>query len=93
MEKYMRVKVLGTGSFGTAWLVKCVKTEEQLVAKEIPLMRMKEKDQHQALNEVKILAKLKHKNIIRYRDAYISPESTLGIVMEYADDGEYFICL
>ena len=41
------------------------------------------------LNEIRILASLKYKNIIGYKEAFFDENSkTLNIVMEYADDGD-----
>lgn len=44
-------------------------------------------DRHLALNEVKILSTLKHKNIIRYKNAF-EEGSNFYIVMEYAEGGK-----
>jgi len=48
---------------------------------------MKIKDKDSAINEVKILSKLRHKNVVRYREAFIH-DKNLCIAMEYADDGD-----
>ena len=93
MEKYCKIKVLGSGAFGKAWLVSCSKTEQAFVIKEISIPALKERDKQQAINEVKILATLKHKNIVMYKEAFVH-EKCLCITMEYADDGKkayYFV--
>ena len=49
-------------------------------------------DYDKALNEVKIIRKCSHVNIVRYKDCFISQTNTgvtvLSIVMEYADAGD-----
>lgn len=35
LDKYERIRVLGKGTFGRAWLVRDKHTKEELVAKEI----------------------------------------------------------
>ena len=87
MEKYCKIKVLGNGAFGKAWLVSCIKTQQAFVIKEISIPALKERDKQQAINEVKILATLKHKNIVMYKEAFVH-DKCLCITMEYADDGK-----
>ncbi|XP_066920328.1 serine/threonine-protein kinase Nek5-like [Clytia hemisphaerica] len=87
MERYCKIKVLGHGAFGKAWLVSCNKTQQAFVVKEISIPALKERDKQSAINEVKILATLKHKNIILYKEAFVN-EQCLCIIMEYADDGD-----
>ncbi|XP_047127774.1 uncharacterized protein LOC105843081 isoform X1 [Hydra vulgaris] len=87
MDEYNQLKILGKGSFGCVWLVKSNKTNINFVIKEISITGLKLHEQESAVNEVKILATLRHKNIIRYQHAFIQ-EAKLCIVMEYADDGD-----
>lgn len=89
MEKYCKIKVLGNGAFGKAWLVSCNKTHQAFVIKEISIPALRERDKQQAINEVKILATLKHKNIVMYKEAFVH-EKCLCITMEYADDGKNY---
>ena len=48
---------------------------------------MSQEEKIEALKEAKILERLKHPNIIKFRDVYIhkNPRATLNIVMDYAD--------
>lgn len=48
---------------------------------------MSEQDRHLALNEAKILSKLKHKNIVRYKEAFVA-QGKLCIAMEFAEKGK-----
>jgi NIMA (never in mitosis gene a)-related kinase len=48
------------------------------------------KEKENALNEVRILASIHHPNIIQYKEAFISNDSHLCIVMEYGDDGDLY---
>ena len=41
-----------------------------------------------AREEARILEKLDHPNIIKYKDVFRDRKMHLNIVMEYADDGE-----
>ena len=54
-------------------------------------MKLSEKEKINALNEVRILASIKHENVIAYKEAFFEENSsTLCIVMEYADAGDLY---
>jgi hypothetical protein len=54
MDKYIRMSVLGTGSFGSAILVRKVGSREQLVIKEIDVSRMGPKERKAAEQEAQV---------------------------------------
>ena len=57
--------------------------------KSVKMIQLTEKEKQNALNEIRILASLNHKNIIGYKEAFFDEVSqTLNIIMEYADDGD-----
>ncbi|XP_054753826.2 uncharacterized protein LOC129259572 isoform X1 [Lytechinus pictus] len=89
MEKYSYQKVLGMGNFGKAWLVRSRESRRPYVIKEINVVGMGEKERERAVNEVAILGRLRHVNIIRYREAFVAGGGgILAIVMEYGDGGD-----
>lgn len=50
---------------------------------------MNEKDRLNAINEVRILASIKHANVISYREAFFdAASSSLCIVLSHADKGD-----
>ncbi len=54
--------------------------------KKVALERMNDKERAAATNEVSILSKLHHPNIICHRESFMHG-TDLCIVMEYADGG------
>ena len=42
------------------------------------------------MNEVRILASIKHDNIIGYKEAFIEQGKLLCIVMDFANDGDLY---
>ncbi len=84
--KFTKIELLGSGTFGRAWLVKNISTGKKYVNKEVTVTGLGEKAKEQSLTEVAALARCKHLNIIRYRHAYVD-RGMLNIVMEYADAG------
>lgn len=89
MNKYKQIKTLGQGGFGKAILasVKNGKKEEKVVIKEVQLFSLKPQDRDAALQEAKLLSKLKYPFIVSYVESF-QERGHLYIVMEYADGGD-----
>lgn len=89
MARYDKMFLLGTGSYGKAWVVETQKPrKDKKVLKEINLKTLADKDVDQALTEVAILSRCCHENIISYSEAFVDKQTmTLSIVMEYASGG------
>ena len=87
---YKFLKLLGQGSFGKAYLCQNLKTNSQCVIKQIILDDLDSEEKKETLNEVIILKKLDHSNIIKFMDVFTKskPNNTLNIVTEYADGGD-----
>eukprot|EP00644_Phytophthora_capsici_P014174 jgi/Phyca11/99459/e_gw1.3.107.1 len=86
MDKYVKVRKIGQGSFGCAYLAtrKSDPNKQQLVIKEIQL---DPRDQADAQREARLLAALDHPNIIACKERRRHP-SVLCIVTEFADGGD-----
>jgi len=87
-ETYKKVSTLGTGSFGTAYLVECQTVKEYAVIKQIDIQTMSDDERKETLREAKILEVLNHPNIIRFREVYKTKKGKLCIVMDFADNGD-----
>ena len=82
-------KILGRGSFGSVFLVTRKKDNKIYALKTVILEKLSKKEQENSVNEVRILASINHPNVIGYKEAFWNDkESSLNIVMEYADDGD-----
>lgn len=82
-------KKLGEGSYSQVSLVTRNADQLSYALKQVSISRLNEKERENALNEVRFLASIRHKNIIGYRAAFLDePSQTLCIVMEYANDGD-----
>lgn len=90
MEKYTKVRLLGKGSFGSAWLFQRISDKMPLVAKEIRMAGLKPAEQISAKNEIDMLRQLNHPNITRYVD-HFDDRGSLYIVMEYANGGDLYV--
>ncbi|NXM71206.1 NEK3 kinase, partial [Serilophus lunatus] len=86
MEEYKVLKVLGEGSFGRALLVHHRISDQKYAMKEIRLP-MSSSGIENSRKEVVLLAKMKHPNIVAYKESF-EADGHLYIVMEYCDDGD-----
>jgi len=81
---------IGRGGFGVVYSAVQEATGETVVVKEVALVPMKKQALDLVLGEVRLMQSLRHANVVRYIDAFITRghSSTAGgdslhIVMEY----------
>ncbi|KPI84119.1 putative protein kinase [Leptomonas seymouri] len=89
---YLPVRALGKGSYGQALLVFHEPRQQYFVVKHLNLAGMTSRQRHDAHNEISILQKLHHPNIVQYVE-YYEEHPHLYIVMEYADGGDVYSLL
>ena len=87
MADFEIVSELGRGSYGVVYKVKSRKNGTIFALKKIPINHMKPKNQRESLQEMLILKKLSHPNIIRYYSSFIEFEC-LYILMEFGAGGD-----
>ncbi|KRX02683.1 Protein kinase-like domain [Pseudocohnilembus persalinus] len=85
---YKRIKLLGEGSFGKAYLVECVADKSLCVIKQMDMKNMSEEERKETKKEARILEALRHPNIVKFREVYNTKKGKLCIVMDYADGGD-----
>jgi len=89
MNKYVVEKKLGSGSYGSVFVVHATSNpDKKYVMKKIPLKGQSQKEKNSAKQEVKLLQTLQHPFIVRYIDSFIDEESNLCIVMSYCKGGD-----
>ena len=55
------------------------------------MQKFTSKEKENAVNEVRMLASIKHQNVVEYKEAFVDDNSKcLCIVMEYANHGDCF---
>ena len=86
---YSKVRAVGKGAFGTVWLVRAERSGERLILKEVPLKGLPPHERRATKNEVDVLRRLRHSNIVEYRDSYVDNASDkLCILMEFCSGGD-----
>ena len=92
MDQYHLGRVIGKGSFGEVFL--CQKRDnprQMLCLKKVDLSSMSPTERMSAVQEVSLLAQLRHPCIVSYIDHFIDDipdRQTLCIVMEYCSGGD-----
>ena len=87
-ESYTKIKLIGEGAFGKAFLVQCESDRSFCVIKQVNIAAMSEKEKTETLKEAQILEVLSHPNIVRFREVYKTKKGHLCIVMDFADGGD-----
>lgn len=89
MENYEKIRTVGRGAYGTVYLCRRRVDNYLVIIKQIPVEEMTKEERQSALNEVTVLSRFKHPNIIRYFDSFVE-DKALMIAMEYAQGGTIF---
>ena len=91
MEGFKVISKIGEGSYSTVLKVQRKADGNIYALKRVKFYKLSEKEKENSLNEIRILASVKNKNVISYKEAFFDEkDSSLGIVMEYADKGDLF---
>ena len=91
MDGFDIISKLGEGSYSVVFKVRRKADSKVYALKKVKLKKLSEKEKKNALNEVRILASIKSNFVISYKEAFIEEEeSSLCIVMEYADKGDLY---
>ena len=86
-DKYIREKLIGSGSFGTVFEAKNKVFNNLVAMKVIP--KHENMDKLLIQNEINILKKLSHPNIVRIYEFYES-KNNFYLINEFCDGGELF---
>ena len=91
MDGFNILSKIGEGSYSTVLKVQRIADGNIYALKRVKFYKLSEKEKENALNEIRILASVKNKNVISYKEAFFDEkDSSLGVVMEYADNGDLF---
>ena len=90
MELYEVIKSIGSGNYGQVYLVRHKYEGRNYVVKKIKTRDMPDAEREKTEQEVKLLQKLRHANIVAYKDSYIDREQFLCIVMVNCEGGDMY---
>jgi NIMA (never in mitosis gene a)-related kinase len=69
------IKPLGKGSYGTVYKVQRLEDGGIYAMKETDLSRMGAKERQDAVNEIRVLGSMKHPNVVRHHETFLSGSS------------------
>lgn len=75
MQNFKLLGRLGEGAYSQVYKVKRIEDGVVYALKRVKLKNLKEKEIQNAINEVRILASIKHKNVISYKEAFMEPKT------------------
>lgn len=69
----MKIQLLniGDGAYSQVYRVKRIEDGQLYALKKVRLINLSDKEKENAINEVRILASIKHNNVISYKEAFI----------------------
>jgi NIMA (never in mitosis gene a)-related kinase len=78
MNNFKIIRKLGEGTYSSVYLVERSHDERLYALKKVKMEQLSEKERENSLNEVRILASIRHPNVISYKEAFIDePSNTL----------------
>ena len=89
LKDYTYVKDIGEGNFGKVKLSILNSTQEKYAIKILDKEKLKSQTKSKLFNEIEIISRLKHPNII-YVDKILEDDKNYYIIMEYCEKGELF---
>jgi NIMA (never in mitosis gene a)-related kinase len=69
------VKKLGTGAFSQVYKVVRKSDQKPYALKKVKMLKLTAKEKENALNEVRILASIRHPNVAGYNEAFYDDDS------------------
>ena len=66
---------IGEGAYSSVYRVKRIADGEFYALKKVRMQKLSDKEKENALNEVRILASIRHPNIVAYKEAFIDEAS------------------
>ena len=89
LKDYNFIKDIGEGNFGKVKLAILNSTKENYAIKILNKERLKSQTKTTLFNEIEIISRLKHPNII-YVEKILEDQQNFYIIMEYCEKGELF---
>ncbi|KAL4227083.1 Serine/threonine-protein kinase Nek4 [Mactra antiquata] len=89
IDQFEYIRNIGKGSYGEVALARHKRDRKQYVLKKINLKKASARERRSAEQEAKLLSKLKHPNIVSYKDSF-EKEGFLYIAMQFCEGGDLY---
>lgn len=89
MNNFTLIDIIGEGAYSKVYKALRISDSKLYALKKVEILKLTEKEKHNALNEIRILASIDNDYIIKYKESFFDVDhACLSIVMEYADYGD-----
>ena len=75
MQGFDILSKLGEGAYSTVFKVRRKADDRIYALKQVKLVSLNEKEKSNALNEIRILASVRHLNVIPYKEAFLDNQA------------------
>ena len=89
-EEYEFIENIGQGMYGRVYKAKNKKENKYYAIKRLNFKDINEKEKKQINNEVSCIKKLKHPNIISYKDSFNDEDNYFNIVTTFCEGGDIY---
>lgn len=89
LDQFEFCRNIGKGSYGEVTLARHKRDRKQYVLKKINLKKASTRERKSAEQEAKLLSRLKHPNIVSYKDSF-EREGFLYIAMQFCEGGDLY---
>jgi len=91
LSNFKIICLLGEGAYSAVYKATRLADGETYALKKVKLPSLSEKEKQNALNEVRLLASVRHENVIAFKEAFFDDRShCLCIVQEHASAGDMY---
>ena len=87
---YEFIENIGQGMYGRVYKAKNKKENKYYAIKRLNFKDINEKEKKQINNEVSCIKKLKHPNIISYKDSFNDDDNYFNIVTTFCEGGDIY---
>ena len=89
LSEFDIISKIGEGAYSIVYKVRRRSDSKIYALKKVKIQKLSEKEKTNALSEIRILASIKHPNVISYKQAFFDEnDQSLCLVIEYADSGD-----
>lgn len=90
LDQYCLLRPVGKGSYGEVSLAKHRRDGKKFVIKKLNLKNATAREREAAEQEAQLLSRLKHPNIVAYRESWEGKDGLLYIVMDFCEGGDLY---
>lgn len=88
LSDFYVLETIGKGSFAAVHKVVRKSDKKVYAIKRVKIQKLSKKEINDALNEIRLLASIRHKNIVGFLEAFLDSNDSLCVVMEYCGCGD-----